>query len=100
MLLELAAKVNYQIDANNPYPSAFTGHVRIIYKDGTDIEVKQGYMRGGVDAPLTSEEITEKFYANCRYGGHNDPDKLLAICERIGSMRDGYQLISKLGESK
>jgi hypothetical protein len=85
---------------DNPYPSAFTGHIRVIYKDGTDAEVRQGYMRGGVDAPLSSEEIIEKFYANCRYGGHNDPDTLLAICNRIVSMQDGYQLISKLGEAE
>ncbi|MGK0297907.1 MAG: 2-methylcitrate dehydratase PrpD [Gammaproteobacteria bacterium] len=100
MLLDLAAKVNYQIDVDNPYPSAFTGHIKVIYKDETESEVRQGYMRGGVEAPLSNEEITEKFYANCRYGGHNDPDTLLSICNRIGSMQDGYQLISKLGEAE
>ncbi|MBT5030788.1 MAG: MmgE/PrpD family protein, partial [Proteobacteria bacterium] len=96
-LLALTRKINYQIDSNNPYPAAFTGHVRIIYKDGTHSEVRQDFMRGGQSAPLGRDEIHKKFNANCRYGGHNDPDKILAICSSIGSMRDDYRLIRKLG---
>ena len=65
-LLKLAAKVNYEVDENNPYPAAFTGHVRLQFKDGSEQEVRQGFMRGGRDAPLSQAEIQEKFYANCR----------------------------------
>ena len=99
-LLALAAKVGYVIDPNNPYPAAFTGHVGVKYKDGTTMETKQDFLRGGRDAPLTRDEINEKFYANCRYGGHNDPDTLLEICNRLGAMQGDYELIRSLGESE
>ncbi|MDG2091481.1 MAG: MmgE/PrpD family protein [Gammaproteobacteria bacterium] len=98
-ILTLAAKINYQIDPANPYPQTFTGHVRVLFKDGSHKEVRQGFMRGGRDAPLSQKEITEKFYANCKYGGHSDPDKILNICKSIGSMQDDYLLIQKIGEA-
>jgi 2-methylcitrate dehydratase PrpD len=98
-LLNIAAKVNYEIDLDNPYPAAFTGHVRLLFKDGTYKEARQGFMRGGRDAPLSQDEITEKFYANCQYGEHSDPDKLLDVCKSIAWMHSGYQLIREFGET-
>ena len=44
-LLALAGKVEYVIDADNPYPAAFTGHVRLRYKDGRVDEARQGFLR-------------------------------------------------------
>jgi 2-methylcitrate dehydratase PrpD len=99
-LLNIAAKVNYEIDLENPYPAAFTGHVRLLFKDGSHKEVRQGFMRGGRDSPLSQDEIKEKFYANCQYGGHSDPDKLLAICKSIATMQADYQLIREMGETE
>jgi len=96
-LLALAAKVDFVIDPDNPYPSAYTGHVRIIYKNGTEAEARQGFLRGGQDAPLSRDEINAKFRANCSFGGHRDPDMLLAVCDRIGSMQGDYELIRKFG---
>ena len=98
-LLALAARVNYQVDPENPYPERFTGHVKVFFKDGTQKEVRQGYMRGGRDAPLSQQEITEKFYANCRYGAHPDPDKVLGICKSIGAMQNGHELIRNIGSA-
>ena len=68
-LRALAAKVRYEIDPKNPYPSQFTGHVRVRLRDGTTLEERQGHMRGGVEEPLTREDIEEKFRLNCAYGG-------------------------------
>jgi 2-methylcitrate dehydratase PrpD len=68
-LRALAGKVRYEIDADNPYPDAFTGHVRVKLRDGRTFEERQGHMRGGVDEPLTREDIEEKFRLNCAYGG-------------------------------
>ena len=45
-LLDLASKVDFLIDPDNPYPSAYTGHVRIYYKNGSEVEARQGFMRG------------------------------------------------------
>jgi 2-methylcitrate dehydratase PrpD len=67
-LRALAAKVRYEIDPKNPYPNAFTGHVRVKLKDGRVAEERQGHMRGGVEEPLTRADIEEKFRLNCAYG--------------------------------
>jgi 2-methylcitrate dehydratase PrpD len=66
---KLAAKVSFVIDPHNPYPKAFTGHIRATLKDGTVREIRQGHMRGGVNAPLSDQEIIAKYRANAAFGG-------------------------------
>ena len=68
-LLDLAANVRYEIDAKNPYPERFTGHVRVRLRDGSVVEERQAHMRGGVEQPLSRADIEEKFRQNCAYGG-------------------------------
>jgi 2-methylcitrate dehydratase PrpD len=69
----LAAKVRYQIDPSNPYPNAFTGHIRARLKDGTVVEERQRHFRGGAQEPLTRADIEQKFALNCRHGGWDEP---------------------------
>lgn len=95
-LREVAGKVHYQIDPANPYPSAFTGHVRIDYEDGTSMEHDQDHMRGGVAAPLSRAEIDAKFAANLAYGGEQDAARVLALCEKIASGKGDHQVIAGL----
>ncbi len=90
--------MTYEVDENNPYPAAFTGHVRLNFKDGSMQEVHQGFMRGGRDAPLTQAEIEEKFHANCRYGGHEDSENLLACCRELGSLQGDFSLIRLMAD--
>jgi 2-methylcitrate dehydratase PrpD len=68
-ILALASKVRYVVDPNNPYPKAYTGHIRMTLKDGTMLEERQPYIRGGVKEPLTRAEIEDKFRSNCAFGG-------------------------------
>jgi len=68
-ILALAAKVRYVVDPGNPYPKAYTGHVRMTLKDGRVFEERQPYIRGGVQEPLPRAEIEEKFRRNCAFGG-------------------------------
>ncbi|MGE5526522.1 MAG: MmgE/PrpD family protein [Rhodospirillaceae bacterium] len=68
-ILALASKVRYVVDPNNPYPKAYTGHVRMTLKDGTVVEERQPHIRGGVHDPLSAEEIADKFRRNCAFGG-------------------------------
>jgi 2-methylcitrate dehydratase PrpD len=68
----LAAKVRYRIDPANPYPRAFTGHIRATLHDGSVIEERQPHMRGGASEPLTRAEIEAKFSRNARTGGWPD----------------------------
>src|SRR6202451_1328046 len=68
-VVALAGKVRYQIDPQNPYPKNFTGHIRAVLRDGTVIEERQPYMRGGAQEPLTRRDIEEKFLLSARHGG-------------------------------
>jgi 2-methylcitrate dehydratase PrpD len=65
----VAAKVGYVIDPDNPYPNNFTGHIRAVMRDGSVIEERQPYMRGGAHEPLTRQDIEDKFILNARHGG-------------------------------
>jgi 2-methylcitrate dehydratase PrpD len=68
-VLALAAKVSYVIDPHNPYPKAFTGHIRAVLNDGRVIEERQPHFRGGAQEPLTPADLEEKFALNARHGG-------------------------------
>jgi 2-methylcitrate dehydratase PrpD len=65
----LATRVRYRIDPANPYPQAFTGHIRATLRDGRVIEERQPHMRGGAHEPLTRAELEDKFARNARAGG-------------------------------
>jgi 2-methylcitrate dehydratase PrpD len=65
-LLELAKKVNYELDPSLDYPRHFTGHVKIFFKDGRVIEEIQPHARGSMEAPIPPEEIQSKFRHNAR----------------------------------
>jgi 2-methylcitrate dehydratase PrpD len=71
-ILALAAKVRYAIDPDNPYPKAYTGHVKMTLKDGRVYEERQPHIRGGAKEPLAREEIESKFRGNARYGGWDE----------------------------
>ena len=68
-VLALAAKVKYVIDPKNPYPNNYTGHIRATMKDGSVIEERQPYLRGGAQEPLTRQDVAEKFALNAEHGG-------------------------------
>jgi 2-methylcitrate dehydratase PrpD len=85
-VVELAGKVRYQIDPNNPYPKNFTGHIRAVLNDGRVVEERQPHMRGGAHEPLTRQDIEEKFALNAAHGGWNDRH----IQEALALMRTLY----------
>ena len=71
-VLALAAKVRYVVDPDNPYPNAFTGHIRAVLNDGRVVEERQPHFRGGAQEPLTRADIEEKFTLNARHGGWDE----------------------------
>jgi 2-methylcitrate dehydratase PrpD len=77
----LAGKVRYVIDPANPYPRQFTGHLRVTLRSGEVREMRQGHFRGGVEEPLSFDDLLRKFRANCAYGGLDgqQADALLAL---------------------
>ena len=84
-ITELAAKVRYQIDPDNPYPNEYTGHIRAVLSDGTIIEERQPHLRGGAHEPLTRRDLEEKFALNARHGGWNAKriDAALALARTL-----------------
>ncbi len=68
-VLALAAKVKFVIDPDNPYPNNYTGHIRATLNDGSAVEERQPYLRGGAQEPLTRQDVTEKFALNAQHGG-------------------------------
>lgn len=65
----LAGKIRYVVDPANPYPRAFTGHIRATLKTGEVLEERQPHLRGGAEEPLSAAEIERKFHANVAFGG-------------------------------
>jgi 2-methylcitrate dehydratase PrpD len=78
-LIALARKVRYVIDADNPYPRQYTGHIRATLTDGRVVEERQSYLRGGAAEPLARSEIEAKFRANCRHGRWTDGQTTAAL---------------------
>ncbi len=87
-VLALAGKVHYRIDPQNPYPKNFTGHIRATLRDGSVVEERQPYMRGGAQEPLTRQDVEDKFLLNARHGGWSD-DRAAATLDTLGSFFAG-----------
>ena len=88
VVLALAAKVRYVIDPNNPYPNAFTGHIRASHDRRQVFEERQPHFRGGANEPLTRADIEEKFTLNARHGGW-DGARSVAALKLLGKLYDG-----------
>jgi len=88
-VLALAGKVRYVVDPHNPYPRAFTGHVRMVLRDGRVLEERQPHLRGGAQEPLSRADIEEKFALCCRHGGWDASrtEAALAALRRLFSGR-------------
>ncbi|EUB99496.1 MmgE/PrpD family protein [Rhizobium sp. CF080] len=84
----LAAKVTYEIDPNDPYPSNFTGHLKAVLKDGSVRAFRQPHMRGGAHEPLPDDEMQAKFEANLRFGGLTG-ERIDTLRAALGGIADG-----------
>jgi 2-methylcitrate dehydratase PrpD len=87
-VLALAAKVRFVIDPQNPYPNNYTGHIRATMKDGSVIEERQPYLRGGAQEPLARSDVTDKFLLNAQHGGW-DAAQSDAALTRLAALYEG-----------
>jgi 2-methylcitrate dehydratase PrpD len=83
-LLDLAAKVRYDLDPTIDYPRHFSGHVKVRMTDGTVLEENQPHPRGGFEDPLPPEEIEAKFRANARLA--LPPSKIDGIVDTVNRL--------------
>ena len=79
VVLALASKVHFIIDPENPYPNAFTGHIRAVLNDGRVVEERQPHFRGGAQEPLTRRDLEEKFMLNASHGGWDEAQSQAAL---------------------
>jgi 2-methylcitrate dehydratase PrpD len=87
-VLALAGKVRYRIDPQNPYPKNFTGHIRATLRDGSVVEERQPYMRGGAHEPLTRADIQDKFLLSTGHGGWTAA-RAAQVLATIGTLFEG-----------
>ena len=83
-LLELAAKIRYELDPSIDYPRHFEGHVQVKVKDGTIYTEDQLHPRGGYEDPLPPEEIEAKFRTNARLAlAESRVEKVVKLVQRL-----------------
>jgi 2-methylcitrate dehydratase PrpD len=94
-VLALAAKVKYVIDPDNPYPNNYTGHLRATLRDGSVVEERQPYLRGGAQEPLTRQDVVDKFLLNGEHGGWSKMQAETAL-KLMGTLYNGRIDLSPL----
>lgn len=67
-VLELAARVEVSVTDYPTFPASFSGGVRLVLNDGSEMEEHLLHERGGSRNPMTTEEVVEKFCANAALG--------------------------------
>jgi 2-methylcitrate dehydratase PrpD len=96
---DLAGKVSYVVDPENPYPKRFTGHIRVRLRDGNVIEIRRDNMRGGSHDPLSQDELERKFFDNAMHGGwsREKAERMKSFCfdlDRRATLSDAGQFLS------
>jgi 2-methylcitrate dehydratase PrpD len=94
-VLALAANVKFVIDPDNPYPNNYPGHVRVTLTDGSVIEERQPYLRGGAQEPLTRQDVTDKFLLNAEHGGWSKAQSEAAL-KLLATLYNGQIDLSSL----
>ncbi len=94
-MLALAAKVQFVIDPDNPYPTNYTGHIKAIMKDGSVVEERQPHLRGGAQEPLTRQDVIDKFLLNSAHGGWM-PARSEATLKLLAGLFQGQMDLSSL----
>ena len=94
-LLDLAAKVRYEVDPKIDYPRHFEGHVQVKMKDGHVFTEDQLHPRGGYEDPLPPEEVEAKFRANARLAlAEDDMEEIIGMVQQL----EALPVISRLTE--
>jgi hypothetical protein len=85
------------IDPDNRYPNNYTGHLRVTMNDGSVVEERQPFLRGGAQEPLTRQDVTDKFVLNAQHGGWSKPQSDAALKLMAGLYQDKIDLSSLRG---
>jgi 2-methylcitrate dehydratase PrpD len=88
-VLDLAARVDYEIDKGSTFPRHYTGEVVVEIADGRTLRQREGINRGCADRPLSNDEVVAKFFDNAdravpRAAAERIRDAVLG-CEQTGA---------------
>jgi len=62
--LALAAKVEYEVDADSPFPKYYSGEVVVTLADGRELRHREHVNRGGEERPITNADVVRKYDGN------------------------------------
>lgn len=87
-VLELAARVDYELKAYAAAPDAFPGGVHVRTRDGRVLTAELRHQRGGSENPMSPQEVIDKYRANAEPAL---PARTVADLERavLGIEEDG-----------
>jgi 2-methylcitrate dehydratase PrpD len=63
-VLDLAGRVDYEIDQGSTFPRHYTGEVIVETADGRTLRHREGINRGCADRPLSNDDVVAKFFDN------------------------------------
>lgn len=62
--LALAAKVEYEVDPDSPFPKYYSGEVVVTLDDGRELRQREHVNRGGEERPISNAEVVRKYDEN------------------------------------
>lgn len=85
---ELASKITYEVDPEDPYPAEYRGRIEATLVDGSVILEEQPHFRGGSHDPLSRDNLLAKFNGNVAHGGWSAKDgrDLAEFCIGISAL--------------
>ncbi|MCM3562810.1 MmgE/PrpD family protein [Hydrogenophaga intermedia] len=63
-VLALAAKVEYGVDPDSPFPASYSGEVVVTLNDGRELRHREHVNRGGAERPISNADVERKFFEN------------------------------------
>lgn len=86
-VLQLAQRVDYEVDPNSAFPASYSGEVIISLRDGNEVSQREQVNRGALDRPLSAADIDAKFADNASMA--LAPSAVDRIREAVLGMDDG-----------
>ena len=96
-ILELAAKVSYEIDPGSSFPKHYGGEVIVRTSDGRELRRREQVNRGSADRPLSNADILAKFMENASYAGVSHPEKITCAILELDAGAPARELEAVLG---
>ena len=63
-VLALAAKVEYEVDPDSPFPTYYSGEVVVTLNDGRELRQREHINRGAAERPISNADVERKFFEN------------------------------------